>query len=98
VLLAACAVVQGIRRSQRHHDPNGALLGAAILAGMTAFLVTSVFGDKLDNEWGYWIVGIAASYQRLYGVAGVERQDVELSPLEPQQVAAVPVSFSQTNW
>lgn len=42
----------------------GHLLGAALLAGLTAFLVTCLFGDFLDSEWGYWITALGVAHSR----------------------------------
>ncbi len=64
-LIGAC-LLGGIRTAVRSGDVNATLIGAALLAGLAAFLTTSVFGDHLDNEWGYWVAAMAACYHRLY--------------------------------
>jgi hypothetical protein len=58
-----------VRSSSAEHDLFGRLLGCCLFAGIIAFLGTCLFGDRLDNEWGYWMVAMAVAYGRLYGVA-----------------------------
>lgn len=41
------------------------LAGCAFLAGCSAFLVTSLFGDHFDSEWGLWLVALMLSYVSL---------------------------------
>lgn len=55
-----------IRRArQRTRDPDLALFGACLNGSITAFLGTCVFGDYLEQEWGFWVVGIAIAFHRL---------------------------------
>jgi O-antigen ligase len=49
----------------------GRLLGLTIFAGMVGFLITCLFGDRLDNEWGYWMVGLTVGYANVFGDAFV---------------------------
>lgn len=58
-------------------DRNGPIMCAALIGAMIAFLITCIFGDFLDAEWGYWIVALMVGYARLYGPES-----------EPQSVAA----------
>lgn len=44
------------------------MVGSALAAGMTGFLVSALFGDFLDNEWGYWCAALAAAHARLVDV------------------------------
>ena len=62
---AFLCVWRAARLYSRAGDETMGLLGAGIAASMTAFAVTSCFGDVLDAEWGYWMVAIAAIYWRL---------------------------------
>ena len=48
-------------------DRHGAVTCAAMIGAMVAFLITCIFGDFLDAEWGYWIVALMVGYARLYG-------------------------------
>ena len=41
------------------------LAGCAILSGCSAFLVTCLFGDHLDSEWGLWLVALMLAYVSL---------------------------------
>lgn len=53
-------------------DQHGAVICAALIGSMIAFLITCIFGDFLDAEWGYWIVALMVGYARLYGPASAE--------------------------
>lgn len=48
-------------------DENMAFFGSCTLAAMAAFLGTCMFGDYMDNEWGYWIAALCLAYSRNYG-------------------------------
>jgi hypothetical protein len=50
-------------------DRHGAVTCAALIGSMVAFLITCIFGDFLDAEWGYWGVALMVGYARLYGPA-----------------------------
>ena len=34
------------------------LAASSFMAGLSALLVTSLFGNHLDSEWGMWMVGL----------------------------------------
>jgi hypothetical protein len=63
------------RRTLRHQTAMGnageAALGCCLLASMAAFVGSSMFGDYMDDEWGYWIPALIVTYTRLYGVASL---------------------------
>lgn len=68
VLLIACAFTAIWRRMHlftEDQEDEMALLGCGIIAGLVAFLGTCMFGDRLDNEWGYWMCGLAMAYTNL---------------------------------
>lgn len=63
-------------------DSNYAVLGAILLSCLAAFAVTSLFGDRLDAEWGYWIpclalaaVPLARDEDRMKSMASLIRRD-----------------------
>ena len=67
IATAIQALVATSRRYAQHpNEQFMAICGCAMLGGMAAFLVTCLFGDRLDNEWGYWMVALASSYAALY--------------------------------
>lgn len=68
IFLASCALAarETAMQCNQRGDPFGGMLGASLIAGMTAFAVQSVFGDFLDNEWGYWFGGICIAYSYVY--------------------------------
>lgn len=62
----ACLVAARTSRlCAKNGRANMALLGGSLIAGMTGFLVTCAFGDRLDNEWGYWMAALALGYVRV---------------------------------
>lgn len=48
-----------------------AAVGSCLIASAVTFVVTCVFGDYLDEEWGYWIPALMVSYARLYSSNGL---------------------------
>ena len=54
------------------------LTGCALLAGCSAFLVTSLFGDHLDSEWGIWLIAMMFAFVALNQI----ESDEELSEHE----------------
>ena len=54
-------------------DPHGAVMCAALIGSLLAFLITCMFGDFLDAEWGYWIIALVVAYARLYGPGAQEQ-------------------------
>ncbi len=60
-------LVSAIRHGQLLADGRmGHMLGLTIIVGLVGFLCTSFFGDRLDNEWGYWISALGIGYARAY--------------------------------
>ena len=60
-----------MRACNTRGDERGALLACGLFAGVVGFLVTSLFGDYLDNEWGYWVAACAVAHVALYSVPSV---------------------------
>ena len=64
------------RRVMRHQASLGgtgeAVAGSCLIAAVATFVVSSVFGDYLDNEWGYWVPALMVGYARVYGVPAVD--------------------------
>ncbi|QDT46422.1 O-Antigen ligase [Symmachiella dynata] len=58
---------QTINHCTRQGRTNEALYGCGIAACMTAFLGTCMFGDRLDAEWGFWMMALIVAYSRIYG-------------------------------
>lgn len=66
LVLSMALMFQTSRRCSRNGDVMGALLGSAFISGTMAFMITSIFGDFIDNEWGYWMGALAVAYGRFY--------------------------------
>ena len=57
-----------VQERKRVADPDAVILGACLLTTMAAYLGTSVFGDYIDEEWGYWMMALIVVYARLYAL------------------------------
>ena len=62
--MAMLATWQTVRRAEsKTSEVNfDKLAGCAFLSGSSAFLVTCLFGDHLDSEWGLWLVALMLAY------------------------------------
>ncbi len=66
---AGLAALKASRFRARIGDTNVSFAGVCILGGFSAMLVTSMFGDFLQMEWGFWLVITAVAYAKVYGEA-----------------------------
>ena len=73
------------QRSIGNTGPTIIRLG--LISGTGAFLLTCMFGDFLDAEWGYWIVATMVAFAKLYGPPppNEERQLIGDSTLESRR-------------
>lgn len=53
------------RKAERAND---ALVGICFIAALIGFLIATIFGSFLTNEWSYWIVALLVRYGDLYAV------------------------------
>jgi O-antigen ligase len=70
MLFLASALAVGWRTTRsrmRLQDGDAVVLGACLLTAATAYLGPCAFGDFIDEEWGFWTVGLLVAYWRLYG-------------------------------
>jgi O-antigen ligase len=85
LLLVGAAVAAAHRTSKRcrlEGRDNDALIGIALIAATSGFMVCCVFGSFLGNEWCYWQLAYLVRYAELYGVAEAEAT----SEVVPQEV------------
>jgi O-antigen ligase len=71
ILLLAIVIVMAwrtVRIRKLLEDGDGVIIGACLLTSMTAYLGTSLFGDYIDEEWGYWMIALIVVYRRLYSL------------------------------
>ena len=80
-LLFFLTVIIESGRAAKHQVKFGnneaATLHLGYLSGLAAFMLTSVFGDYLDAEWGYWMAAILVGYSRVYGPGGFYEAEKE---------------------
>lgn len=62
---AALRTVKRARLDARHDD---AIVGLCLVVATVGYLIASVFGSYLNNEWGYWIVALTTGYARVYAL------------------------------
>lgn len=85
--VAALMTRRTLRRQAERGATREAVLGNCLLASLVAFVGTSIFGDYMDEEWGYWIPALMVTYARLYGTAAATVG----TPAAIQPALAVPV-------
>jgi hypothetical protein len=90
---AAYRTARWCRQNGRTED---SLMGICLMVSLVGFLITSMFGSFLRNEWGYWIVALLVRYGELYGprvsaLAGGGEIGTPV-PLRPEPPAEIPVA------
>lgn len=96
-IFALGAALTAFRVVRRHRtDPDGrvSMLGACLLSAWVGWLVTSMFGDYIDNEWGYWIAAMMLSYAAIYHAAPALAGAVETARAPDPAAAATPHAAS----
>ena len=61
-------------------EPSTLRLG--YVSGLAAFMLTCIFGDFLDSEWGYWSAAILVSFSRIYCPGGYYETEMENNVVE----------------
>jgi putative inorganic carbon (hco3(-)) transporter len=61
---------RGRALARRADDAHAMMVLACIGAGLAAWMVSSVFGDYLNDEWGFWVTAMAYAYVRVRLFAG----------------------------
>ena len=69
---AVAAAYRTVNRSRLEGRTDDTLMGICLLVSLAGFLITSMFGSFLRNEWGYWIIALLVRYADLYSVAQPE--------------------------
>lgn len=59
------------------------LAGCSFLSGCTALLVTSLFGDHIDSEWGLWLVALMLAYMTLTRMSAPSPVGLDQQPASP---------------
>lgn len=92
--------LRGRRLAVRAGDADAVVVFACVAAALTAWMVSSVFGDYLDEEWGYWTAALAYSYIRVHWPAGAAEQpdDATTDPMPtPERTLAPAASRGATS-
>jgi len=76
---------RAVQHQGRHGEPAHGVLGAAVVAATAGFLGTCMFGDFMDEEWGYWLVALMAGYSR---VCAADAAHERTSSLQQQPLAS----------
>jgi O-antigen ligase len=58
-------------------DDMAVFFAACIMSALVTFMVSSMFGDVLDAEWGYWVIAVMLIYASLYGPEGASQREEE---------------------
>ena len=64
------AGVLGALRARRYYhdvvgDPRMGFVGTCLISSMAALMVSAMFSNTLDKEWGVWIVALMTAYARV---------------------------------
>jgi O-antigen ligase len=59
-------VVRRAVQQRGFNDTESTVIGACLITSMAILVAASVFADFLDNEWGYWFVGLMLGFARAY--------------------------------
>lgn len=60
------------------------LTQVALLSGLSAFLITYLFGDQNSSEWGYWLVAL------IMATAKIQTEFIQLNSRVPSLPGSVP--------
>lgn len=60
-----------VRQQSAAGNVGEAALGCSLIASAATFVLSCLFGDYLDEEWGYWVTALMVAYARLYHTAAV---------------------------
>jgi putative inorganic carbon (HCO3(-)) transporter len=60
------AAYRMIRRCARAGDSDGALLAICLNSAIVGVLISAVFGDYLDDDWGIWLIALMVAHARVY--------------------------------
>jgi O-antigen ligase len=72
-------------------DPNAVMVFGCIAAGLVGWMVSSFFGDYINDEWGFWAGAIAYSYLRVWVFARAAEE-------VPRESAPAPVPAFSPAW
>jgi hypothetical protein len=81
---------RGRRLALQAKDSQAITIYACIGAAMTAWMVSSVFGDYLNDEWGFWPAALAYAYLRVHTAAKVHEAPAEAPAVVPELVTPLP--------
>jgi len=84
---AFAAALSTSKRCRQVGDVNGALIGVCLTVAAAGFLIHSMFGSFLSNEWGFWTAALLVRYGELYRPAGTGAVGADATPMSPQAAA-----------
>jgi hypothetical protein len=79
------ALLKGRRFALEKGDATSILVLACLGASLAAWMMSSVFGDYLDDEWGFWTASLTFVYIRLMML-----KHAAASPVEAAAAHAAP--------
>jgi O-antigen ligase len=76
---------RGRRLAMKAGDGEGSMVYGCLAGALVAWMVTSIFGDYLNEEWGFWVAALAYSYMRVYTLAPSQQEEVQPAPVVMSQ-------------
>jgi O-antigen ligase len=89
--LAVLVARKTVRQQTALGRSGEAALGCCLIASAVAFVVSSAFGDYMDEEWGYWVPALMTAYARVYRADALAGTGWNPAPV----LAAPPVVLSR---
>ncbi|MGD9856761.1 MAG: O-antigen ligase family protein [Planctomycetaceae bacterium] len=89
-------------RAARRGDQFATMAACGLIAGMAGFLIQSIFGDFVDNEWGYWMAALAVAHASVCAVGrsnsvGPWGQFMMVPVPDPVIQSPAPATFATAN-
>jgi hypothetical protein len=79
-------LLKGRRLALAAGDTNALLTHSLIAASMMAWMISSIFGDYLNDEWGFWTMAMAYAYLRVRTTAPATQESPVRTATGPQPI------------
>ena len=77
-------ILRGRRLALDAGNTNAMMVFGCLAASMVAWLVSSFFGDYLDEEWGFWTAAMVYAYLRVHVEAPASEQSAPPATFTPR--------------
>ena len=81
---------RGRRLAIKAGDGEASMVYGCLAGALVAWMVSSVFGDYLNEEWGFWVAALAYSYLRVHTLAPAQEEAKTAPAVVSQFAPAMP--------